>query len=97
MQAERNRKRGKAFEKEVAARLNGNRVGLFGGMDVDAGIFAIECKTRKTFVATSWMEQSIRNCKANKLPIVIVHVTGKRHDDDLVIVRMRDFQSWYGK
>ncbi len=31
-----------------------------------------------------------------KLPIVVLHPKHKRHDDDLVLLRLRDFESWFG-
>jgi hypothetical protein len=94
--AKQNRNRGKATEKAIAGRLNGKRVGTLGGQDVEAGAFSIEVKSRKAFVGAGFMAQAIRNCPQGKTPLVIVHVTGARHNGDLVMMRLADWQDWYG-
>ena len=92
-----NRNRGKMAEKAVAEALGGKRVGVLSGEDVMLkGPFSCEVKSRQTFVACKWMEQATRNAKG-QTPILVVHVHGKRHDDDLVIVKMSDFTDWWGK
>jgi hypothetical protein len=96
MKPERNRQRGKATEKAIAKRIGGKRVGIFGGEDIDAGPFSVEVKDRSVFVGGSFMAQAVRNCPQGKTPLVIVHVTGARHDGDLVIMRMRDWEEWFG-
>ncbi len=55
-------------------------------------MFSIECKSRKKFVATGWMNQAIKNNKDNKIPLVIVHVRNQRHDNDIVLLRLKDFK-----
>lgn len=93
-----NRDRGKRHEREVAKRLGGIRMGTMGNEDVHTdGPWSIECKSRQTFVANGWMDQATRNAPKGKTPMVIVHVQGKRHDDDYVIIRLKDFQDWYGQ
>jgi len=92
-----NRERGKAAERSVAQTLGGKRVGVLSGEDIHIdGPFSVEVKSRQTFVASGWMGQAVRNAK-EKTPILVVHVHGKRHDDDFVIVRMSDFVEWWGK
>lgn len=91
-----NRDRGKAAENSIAKTLGGKRIGVLSGEDIHLeGPFSVEVKSRQTFVAASWMNQAIRNAK-EKTPILVVHVHGKRHDDDFVIVRMSDFTEWWG-
>ncbi len=97
MSTNKNRQRGKATERAVAKRLDGKRVGVMGGEDVEHPIFSIEVKSRKAFVATDWMAQSARNCPEGKVPLVVVHVTGQRHTEDMVILRMKDFEDFLGK
>lgn len=92
----KNRKRGKSVERQVAKKLNGRRTGILGKDDVEAGQFSVEVKSRQKFVALSWMEQAVKNCPANKIPIVCVHITGKRYDGDLVIIRLKDFKTLIG-
>jgi len=96
MNPNQNRSRGKRTEKAIAKKVNGKRLGLLGKEDVDAGPFSIEVKDRKVFSGRSFMEQAVRNCREGKTPLVIVHLTGKRHDDDLVMMRLKDWQGWHG-
>jgi len=71
-------------------------VGVLSGEDVSLDEpFSVEVKSRQTFVACAWMAQAVRNAKG-KTPLLVVHVHGKRHDDDMVIVKMSDFRSWWG-
>ena len=87
-----NRNRGKAAERAVALALGGKRVGTMSGEDVHFdGPWSAEVKSRAAFVAADWMEQAVRNAPPGKTPIVVVHVRGKRHDKDLVIIRMTDW------
>lgn len=95
----KNRHRGKTFEKHIAKLTGGDRVGIFGGTDVvceSNGIsgekWSIECKTRKSFTGKSFMDQSVRNSPFEYTPLVIVHVVGQRHDNDLVMIRMKDWR-----
>jgi hypothetical protein len=97
MNPKQNRNRGKNTEKAIAGRLNGKRVGIFGGEDLDAGAFSVEGEDRKAFVGAGFMAQAIRNCPQGKTPLVVVHITGARHDGDLVMMRLADWQDWYGK
>jgi hypothetical protein len=89
-----NRNRGKAAERAVALALDGKRVGTLSGEDVHFdGPFSAEVKSRGAFVACDWMEQAVRNAPPGKTPLVVVHVRGKRHEKDLVILRLSD---WHG-
>jgi hypothetical protein len=90
--ASKNRKKGKQAEKAIANRLDGIRVGILGGEDVLTEQFTIEVKTRKKFVALSWYQQAVKNAKKNKIPLLIVHITNKHHDNDLVILSLKDFE-----
>ena len=91
-----NRNRGKNSERVVAKTLGGTRIGTMGSEDIHIdGHFSVEVKSRQTFVACAWMAQAVRNAKG-KTPLLVVHVHGKRHDDNLVIVKMSDFISWWG-
>jgi hypothetical protein len=90
--APKNRKKGKRVEKAIAKRLDGIRVGILGAEDVLTEQFAIEVKTRKKFVALSWYQQAVKNAKKNKIPLLIVHISNKHHDNDLVILSLKDFE-----
>jgi hypothetical protein len=92
-----NRSRGKCAERAVAKKLGGKRTGTMGGEDIHVdGPYSIEVKSRQKFVATGWMDQCVRNAHG-KTPIVVVHVLGRNHDNDLVIMRMGDYVDWYGR
>jgi hypothetical protein len=92
-----NRNRGKSAERAVALALGGKRTGTMGGEDVHLdGPFSVEVKSRAAFVATGWVEQAVRNAPPGKAPLVVVHVQGKRHEGDLVIIRMADWKAIMG-
>lgn len=91
-----NRRRGKNTERSIAKILNGQRRGILGGHDIDAGPWAVEVKDRVRFAGSVFMQQAIRNAPAGKTPLVVVHVTGSRHADDLVMLRLSDWQDLYG-
>ena len=40
-----------------------------------------------TFKGDSYMRQAEGNCPDAKVPVVVVHTTGRRHDQDIVMVR----------
>lgn len=95
--ARRNRGRGKRNEKALADRLGGKREGIFGGEDISMGLFSVEAKSRKQFVGQGFMEQAERNCPKGKVPLVIVHILNQRRSNDLVMMRLSDFEDHYGK
>ena len=96
MNPAKNRRRGKATERAVASILGGQRRGILGGHDVAAGPWAVEVKDRSRFAGTAFMQQSVRNAPAGKTPLVVVHVTGQRHDQDIVMIRLADWLELYG-
>ena len=43
------------------------------------------------------MAQAVRNSPgADHLPIAVLHESGQRHSEDLVIIRLSDFVDWFG-
>ncbi|MBF0519320.1 MAG: hypothetical protein HQK92_06315 [Nitrospirae bacterium] len=93
----KNRNRGKATERAIASRMSGERVGILGGEDISHPVFSVEVKARQKFVASEWMSQAVRNAPDGKTPLVVVHLKGQRHDNDLVVIRMRDFEDYNGR
>jgi len=91
----------KATERHVAKAFGGQRVGNRGTNteDVSHGWLSVECKHRKEI--PSWLKlamwQARTNAAADKLPVVILHESGQRHTDNLVVIRMADFQEWFGE
>ena len=96
----RARQRGNSFEREVAARLNGKRTGMFGGKnDVEAGYFVIQCKVGLSYPERldKWLREL--NPKADQLAVLVVGDSpgaGKRRRA-LAIIDFDDFVQHYGK
>lgn len=97
MNPSKNRQRGKRTEKAIAKRIGGKRIGILGKSDVEHACFSFEVKSRKKFVAEKWMLQAERNCEEGKTPAVIVHILRLQHKNDLVIIRLKDFEDFLGK
>lgn len=91
----------KRHERVCAARLGGKRTGPVGreSVDVTHDHLAIECKERKNGVP-QWladaMSQARGNAKDGQMPLVIIHTLGQRHDRDLVVLSLKDFEDLYG-
>lgn len=88
----KNRDRGKRAEKAVAEALGGKRIGALGGEDVQHEKFSIEVKSRKQHGVFKWYKQCVDNNKDGKIPVLVIHEHGKRHENDLVCVTMKDFK-----
>jgi len=90
----------KATERVIARRLGGQRLGAVGiaGPDVVTDSLAIEVKQRKRLPAwlSGAMEQAVGAASGERIPVVILHQTGQRHDADLVVIRLLDFQARLG-
>ena len=90
----------KDTERAIAKRTGGVRTGCTGRAtsDVVTESLAIECKTRATLPA--WLgdaiAQAVRNAHGDRLPAVLLHQTGRRHDNDVVCLRLEDFLDWFG-
>lgn len=91
-----NRRRGKDAERALAKRLGGRRTGVLGREDISHPLLSIEVKSRARFVGERFMAQAKLNSDG-RIPAVIVHVTGKPHDRDLIMLELRDFEDLFGK
>lgn len=89
MNASRNRQRGKDTERSLAKLLNAQRIGILGKEDLSHPVFSYEVKSRKSFVALDWLSQAERNCPEGKAPVLVVHVNGKNHQKDCVILSLK--------
>ena len=82
----------KRCERELAKRLGGQRTGPTGhtGPDVVTDWCSVEVKTRKTLPA--WLKEAVHQAEAgvvgDRLPLVVLHQAGTRHDQDLVVLRL---------
>jgi hypothetical protein len=68
-----NRSRGNAFEREVAHKFGGKRVGQYGGPeDVAAGQFNIQAKCGQMFSEKYWRWLAAIPRKADQIPLLVV-------------------------
>lgn len=89
----------KNVERNLAKRLSGKRVPITGRTrgstpDIEHPNLSIEVKSRKEIPL--WLKDAMDQTeKANphndKIPIVILHELGKRHDNDYVIISLKNF------
>lgn len=88
----------KGVERSIAKRLNGERTGHTGGADVVTDWLCVEVKSRKTL--PQWIRDAIAQAKRNagieQLALAILHQVGQRHDGDLVVMTLADFENWFG-
>ena len=93
--------RWKDHERAIAKRFRGKRTGNLGRALPDvidgSGWLSIECKTRR--VVPQWLQGACDQARANALPgtlgLVILHQVNSRHDGDLVIMTLQDFERWF--
>jgi hypothetical protein len=93
----------KRTERAVAARLGGRRVPVTGRQRGDApdiahDVYSIEVKHRRRL--PGWLREAVVQALAaqrdGQLALAILHEAGTHHDDDLVVVRLRDWLAWFG-
>lgn len=89
----------KQTERAIAKRLNGRRLGATGRATADVvnAWLGAEIKHRRRL--PEWLKVALdqaRNGAGERLPIVILHESGQRHDNDLVLMRLADFEDWFG-
>lgn len=85
----------KRTERAIAKRLGGKRVGITGSAtpDVVTETLAVEVKHRKRL--PGWLTAAVRQAAINgndRLPLVILHESGAHHENDLVVMRMKDLE-----
>lgn len=90
----------KQTERAVARWLHGRREGAVGtrGPDVANDWLVAEVKHRRRL--PQWLKDAQRQARTaagDRLPLVILHESGQRHSDDLVVLRLGDFQDWFGE
>ncbi len=92
----------KRTERAVARKLGGKRTSKVGqgtnAPDVETDAWSIEVKHRQELPLwlTEALAQAARNASDGKLPLVVLHESGRRHVDDLVVLRLGDFEAWFG-
>lgn len=86
----------KEWEREVARRMGGRRIGPSGvdTNDVEHEEFAIECKYRKTL--PSWLKDALRQADKGDDRTPVVFAREKHGKHDMAIMRAKDFFDWFG-
>jgi hypothetical protein len=90
----------KRHERIVARRFGVERNGPAGhtsGPDANTETLYLECKERKEL--PKWflepMAKAVKNATKKQLAVVVWHPLGGRHDADLVVMRLVDFERWW--
>ena len=88
----------KTCERQIAVLLGGRRVPVTGrsrgdAPDVEHPTLSVEVKSRKRIPA--WLEEAMAQAEAAakqpQLPIAVLHQDGRRYQDALVVLRLKDF------
>jgi len=58
---------------------------------------AMVVKPINSFKGNTYMDQAEKNCPDAKLPVAVVHTTGRRHENDVVLVRWIYWESLLNK
>lgn len=87
-----NKRAGRAFQAKAAKMLNAKNVGTIENQDLSHPLFSFEAKKRKSFLGIAFMNQATKNCPEGKIPLVIVHQTEERHENDLILIRFSDWE-----
>ena len=94
----------KRCEREVAGILGGCRVPVTGRArgdvpDIRHRWLSVEVKGRRSLPA--WLLKAVAQARAaatpHQLPIAVLHQEGARHGSDLVVMRLSDFEDWFGR
>ncbi len=95
--------RWKATERRIAGLLGGRRVPVSGRgrgdqPDIAHPWLAIEVKDRATLPL--WLLDALDQAEASatpeQLPVAVLHRAGDRHDQALIVLRLRAFIDWFG-
>lgn len=87
----------------IAFRLRGGRVPITGHQrgdvpDIAHPVYSVEVKSGK--ILPGWlhnaMAQAVAAQRNGQMPVDILHETGTRHADDLVCVRLGEFEASNG-
>ncbi len=87
----------KRVETAIAARLGGQRIPVSGRgrgdqPDIAHPTFAVEVKLRASLPAwlTAATDQAKAAARDGQMPLVVIHVSGARHRDDLCVLALAD-------
>lgn len=96
-----NARTGKDYERQLAQRLGGRKVGHFGGPeDVTTSLFNVQSKVRKAWPAWMWTELAKLPRTGGRIPVLVV-AEGKPLPGTkrraLVVVQLEDWVSLHGE
>lgn len=86
-------------ERHIARQFGAQRAPLgVAGADVVTGAYAIECKAWRNLPAkvVAALHQAERSATGNQVALAVIHETGQRRADDLVIMRWATFERLTG-
>ncbi len=90
-------RRGSQHERATAAAFGAERIAGVGRRDVSGAGLSIECKSSQKL--PKWlkgaMAQAERLARPDTLALVVLHELGSRYDEDLVVLRRKDFIAWW--
>jgi hypothetical protein len=98
--ANKNRKRGHRQQNRVAKLTGGVNVGGLGGEDIShcEKIFnnkvSIETKALQRFSGKKILDQAIKNCPEDKIPVAWIHINNQRVENDIIMVRLKDLKEF---
>lgn len=94
----------KRTERKVAELLGGERVPVNGRIrgsapDIEHSSLSLEVKSRKSVPAwlTEALEQATASSRDGKLPVAVLHATGRQYADALCVIRLEDLASYLTK
>ena len=94
----------KVTERKIAAMIGGERIPITGRIrgdvpDIEHSWLSPEIKHRKEI--PKWLhdayDQANQSAKPDQLPVVILHEERQRHQNDYVLIRLKDFVDYFGK
>lgn len=91
----------KKTELYLAKRLKGVRVPITGRArgstpDIEHPILSLEIKHRASIPKWIYdaLDQAIKSKKTGQVPTVIIHESGRNHDQDLVVLTLSEFEKF---
>ena len=92
--------RWKDHERQIAKAIGGKRNGNHGVAmaDVENDRLCVECKSWQGGVkrVESALQQAEGAAGDSQLPIAVIHTVGRKHANDLVVMRWGQFLDWFG-
>ena len=86
-------------ERHIARQFGAQRAQLYQpGADVVTPLFSIECKCWRNLPAKvlAALQQAERSATGNQVALAIIHETGQRRENDLVVMRWATFERLTG-